>query len=150
MDQSWSEPYVADDVRAMTRMRQRTKGKLIGSGRKEEDGCSTQMMTPLVACHGPSILSKWSRGLSRDRKGDSESESSAVNCLLLFFRFYRLKKSLGWLSNSHGHRNYSHAMPPMTPSRVGFPSVTNHASEGKTSRRTLQLARMIRNQQDRS
>ena len=68
-------------------MRQRMKDELTGSRCEEEDGCSTQVMTPLVACHGPLILSKWSRGLSRDRKGGGESESSAVNHLLLFFHF---------------------------------------------------------------
>ena len=68
------------------------KDKLTGLGHEEEDSCSTQVMTPLVAFHGPLIMSRQSRGLSRDRKGESEFESSVINRLLLFFRFYRLKK----------------------------------------------------------
>ena len=76
-------------------MRQRMKDELTGSGHEEEDGCSTQVMTPLVAFHGPSILLRRGRGLSRDRKGEGESESSVVNRLLIFFHFYRLKKVSG-------------------------------------------------------
>ena len=65
-------------------MRQRMKDELTGSGHEEEDGCSTQVMTPLVAFHGPLIMSRQSRGLSRDRIGEGDSESSAFNHLLLF------------------------------------------------------------------
>jgi len=101
-------------------------------------------MVTLGACRWPLISARQSIGLTRDREGDGESESSMRNCfLLLFFRFYSRKFSGGCPTPTVGEVVATHPRDaPTTPSGAGFPSRTMYR-EARHQERRYNFAPML-------